>query len=152
MAIRNIVKIGDPALREKCREVTSFDDRLAVLIDDMTETMFAANGVGIAAPQVGILKRVCIVCTDGKTVYELVNPVIKKESGSQSGPEGCLSIPGRQETVVRPKKIVVEAYDRHGNGYVYKIEGFEAVAFCHEIDHLDGVLYIDKAEKSEDAR
>lgn len=152
MAIRNIVKIGDPALREKCREVTSFDDRLAVLIDDMTETMFAANGVGIAAPQVGILKRVCIVCTDGKTIYELVNPVIKKESGSQSGLEGCLSIPGRQETVVRPKKIVVEAYDRHGNGYVYKIEGFEAVAFCHEIDHLDGVLYIDKAEKSEDAR
>lgn len=152
MAIRNIVKIGEPVLREKCREVTAFDDRLSVLIDDMTETMFAANGVGIAAPQVGILKRVCIVCTDGKTIYELVNPVIKKASGTQRGPEGCLSIPGRQETVVRPKKIVVEAYDRYGDGYVYKVEGFEAVAFCHEIDHLDGILYIDKAEKSEDER
>ena len=149
MAIRNIVKIGEPVLREKCREVTSFDDRLSVLIDDMKETMFAANGVGIAAPQVGILKRVCIVCTDGETVYELVNPVITKQSSTQCGPEGCLSIPGRQENVVRPKKIVVEAYDRHGNGYVYKVEGFEAVAFCHEIDHLDGILYIDKAEKNE---
>ena len=149
MAIRNIVKIGEPVLREKCREVTSFDDRLSVLIDDMKETMFAANGVGIAAPQVGILKRVCIVCTDGETVYELVNPMITKQSGTQCGPEGCLSIPGRQENVVRPKKIVVEAYDRHGNGYVYKVEGFEAVAFCHEIDHLDGILYIDKAEKNE---
>lgn len=144
MATRNIVKIGDPILREKCREVTTFDDRLGQLIDDMTETMFKAEGVGLAAPQVGILKRVCVVCVDGETVYELVNPVIVRASGSQTGPEGCLSIPGRSGQVERPKKIAVEAFNRNGDAVKYKVEGFEAVAFCHEIDHLDGIMYIDK--------
>ncbi len=144
MATRNIVKIGDPILREKCREVTTFDDRLGQLIDDMTETMFKAEGVGLAAPQVGILKRVCVVCVDGETVYELVNPVIVRASGSQTGPEGCLSIPGRSGQVERPKKIAVEAFNRNGDAVKYKVEGFTAVAFCHEIDHLDGIMYIDK--------
>lgn len=144
MAIRNIVKEGESVLREKAREVTSFDEKLATLLDDMTETMFSASGVGLAAPQVGILRRVCVVCTDGENVYELVNPVIVKEKGSQVGPEGCLSVPDRQGIVERPKKVIVDAFDRNGQKFRYEAEGFTARAFCHEIDHLDGVLYIDK--------
>ena len=144
MAIRNIVKIGEPLLRERSREITSFDEKLSTLIDDMIETMFASNGVGLAAPQVGILKRVCVVCTDGEEIYELVNPVIVKSSGKQTGPEGCLSVPSRQGIVERPNRVVVDAYDRKGDKYRYTAEGFTARAFCHEIDHLDGTLYIDK--------
>ncbi len=149
MAIRNIVTIGDPVLREKSREVTLFDSKLDTLIDDMTETMFDAAGVGLAAPQVGILRRVCVISTDGDKVYELVNPRIIKSSGEQTGPEGCLSIPGRQGIVTRPKKLTVEAFDRFGKKVKYNVEGFTAVAFCHEMDHLDGVLYIDKTEKED---
>ena len=144
MAIRNIVKVGEPLLREKSREVTVFDERLGVLIDDMVETMFKANGVGLAAPQVGILKRVCVVCVDGETVYELVNPVIVKSAGVQEGAEGCLSVPGRQGYVRRPKRITVEAQDRFGKKVKYVVDKFTAVAFCHEMDHLDGILFIDK--------
>ncbi len=147
MAYRKIITIGNDLLREKSREVTEFDEKLGTLIDDMTETMFKANGVGLAAPQIGVLKRVCVVCVDGEKVYELVNPVIVKQSGEQIGPEGCLSVPGAQADVRRPRKIVVEAQDRNGQLWQYKLEGFIAVAFCHEIDHLDGVLYIDKAEE-----
>lgn len=149
MAIRNIVTIGDPVLREKSREVTLFDSKLDTLIDDMIETMFDAAGVGLAAPQVGILRRVCVISTDGDKVYELVNPRIIKSSGEQTGPEGCLSIPGRQGIVTRPKKLTVEAFDRFGKKVKYNVEGFTAVAFCHEMDHLDGVLYIDKTEKED---
>ncbi|MFR1564878.1 MAG: peptide deformylase [Christensenellales bacterium] len=149
MAIRNIVTIGDPVLREKSREVTLFDSKLGTLIDDMIETMFDAAGVGLAAPQVGILRRVCVISTDGDKVYELVNPRIIKSSGEQTGPEGCLSIPGRQGIVTRPKKLTVEAFDRFGKKVKYNVEGFTAVAFCHEMDHLDGVLYIDKTEKED---
>lgn len=149
MAIRNIVTIGDPVLREKSREITLFDSKLGTLIDDMTETMFDAAGVGLAAPQVGILRRVCVISTDGDKVYELVNPRIIKSSGEQTGPEGCLSIPGRQGIVTRPKKLTVEAFDRFGKKVKYNVEGFTAVAFCHEMDHLDGVLYIDKTEKED---
>ena len=144
MATRNIVTLPNPILREKCRVVDKFDENLAQLLDDMTETMFKANGVGLAAPQVGILKRVAVVCVDGETVYELVNPVIVKQSGTQVGAEGCLSVPGRQGEVARPQKITVEAQDRFGNKKLYKLSGFIAVAFCHEIDHLDGTIYIDK--------
>lgn len=144
MATRGIVKLGEDILRRRAREVTEFDARLGCLIDDMFETMTKANGVGLAAPQVGILKRVCVVCVDGETKFELVNPVILKESGSQVGPEGCLSVPGRNGYVKRPKKLTVQAYDRCGEKQIYKIADFEAVAFCHEIDHLDGILFIDK--------
>ncbi|MBO5215739.1 MAG: peptide deformylase [Clostridia bacterium] len=144
MALRNIVTIPNNLLREKSREVTEFNESLGQLIDDMIDTMFRADGVGLAAPQVGILRRICVVCVDGKTVYELVNPVIVKQSGEQVGPEGCLSVPGRHGIVCRPRKIVVEAQDRTGKKHTYKLEGFIAVAFCHEIDHLDGTLYIDK--------
>lgn len=149
MAIRNIVKLGEPLLREHCREVTVFDERLGVLIDDMVETMFAAKGVGLAAPQVGILKRVCVVCVDGEKVYELVNPVIVKSAGEQVGPEGCLSVPGRQGYVRRPKRLTVEAQDRFGKKVKFVVDKFTAVAFCHEMDHLDGVLFIDKLDGKE---
>ena len=109
MALRNIVTIPNNLLREKSREVTEFNESLGQLIDDMIDTMFRADGVGLAAPQVGILRRICVVCVDGKTVYELVNPVIVKQSGEQVGPEGCLSVPGRHGIVCRPRKIVERA-------------------------------------------
>lgn len=147
MATRNIVKIGNEVLRTRSREVTAFDNRLSELVDDMVETMFLADGVGLAAVQVGILKRVCVVCIDGERVYELVNPVITKRSGEQRGLEGCLSIPGKSGTVVRPMRVTVEAQDRFGKEHRYVAEGFLARAFCHEIDHLDGILYVDKAEE-----
>ena len=150
MATREIVKLGDDVLRFKAKEVTDFGESLGVLIDDMFETMFKADGVGLAAPQIGIVRRICVVSVDGgKTKYELVNPVILKASGTQRGPEGCLSCPGRSGTVTRPKKLTVSAKDRYGNDKLYKVEGFTAVAFSHEMDHLDGILFIDKVE-SED--
>ena len=144
MAIRNIIKEGNPALREVCKEVTVFDDKLGELIDDMVDTMFKANGVGLAAPQISILKRVVVVSVDGKTIYEMVNPKITMTTGSQLSNEGCLSVPDRYGVVERPKKVVVEYYDRHGEKFKIKASGFLATAFCHELDHLDGVLYIDK--------
>lgn len=150
MATRGIVKIGDSILRERAREVSVFDERLSQLIDDMFETMFKENGVGLAAPQVGLLKRVCVISVDGETKYELVNPVIIKAFGKQIGPEGCLSVPNRSGEVVRPKKLVVQAQDRKGEKHIYKVSDFEAVAFCHEMDHLDGVLFIDKIVESEE--
>ena len=144
MAIRNIIREGSPALREVCKEVTVFDEKLGELIDDMIDTMFKANGVGLAAPQIAVIKRVAVVSVDGKTIYELVNPKITATTGSQLSNEGCLSVPGRYGVVERPKKVVVEYYDRHGNKFKVKASGFLATAFCHEIDHLDGILYIDK--------
>lgn len=149
MAIREIVKIGDETLRIKAKEVTDFGSNLGVLIDDMFETMFKADGVGLAAPQVGIVRRVCVVSVDGVTKYELVNPVILKSSGIQRGAEGCLSCPGRSGIVARPKKMTVKAQDRTGESRLYKVDGFTAVAFSHEIDHLDGVLFVDKIEQEE---
>lgn len=144
MAIRNIVTIGNDVLREKCREVTSFDARLGILIDDMIDTMFKAEGVGLAAPQVGILKRVAVVSVNGEKIYELVNPVITSASGKQIGEEGCLSIPKKFGLVERPNKITVEYQDRNGVKKTIKATGFLARAFCHEIDHLDGIMYVDK--------
>ena len=144
MALREIVKLGDDVLRMRCKEVTEFNEKLGILLDDMFDTMFSADGVGLAAPQIGILRRVCVVCVDGKTRYELINPVIVKSSGKQRGQEGCLSVPNRHGSVERPKKLVVQAQDRYGNPVTHKVDGFTAVAFCHEMDHLDGVLFIDK--------
>lgn len=145
MATRQIVKFGDDILRQSARIVTEFDDRLAELIDDMFETMFASEGVGLAAPQVGILKRVCVVSIDGgETKYELVNPQIVKASGKQYGNEGCLSVPNRHGEVLRPKRLIVDAFNRKGEKMRIKADGFLAVAFCHEMDHLDGILFIDK--------
>lgn len=144
MAIRQIVKTGSEVLRYRAKEVTEFDSRLHTLLDDLKDTMIEANGVGIAAPQVGITKRVCIVCVDGENIYELVNPVIIKESGSQISLEGCLSVPGRNGDVKRPLKMTVDAYNRNGELMRYKVDEYLAVAFSHEIDHLNGVLFTDK--------
>lgn len=146
MAIRNIVKVGDDVLRKVCRTQLTFDDKLATILDDMAETMYKAEGVGLAAPQVGLLRRICVVDV-GDGLVELVNPVIIEESGSQKGSEGCLSVPDRFEEVERPMNVTVRAQDRNGNNIVIKAEGFKARAFCHEIDHLNGILYIDKVKK-----
>lgn len=146
MAIRNIVKIGDDVLRKKCRAVEKFDEKLWTLLDDMAETMYESNGVGLAAPQVGILKRVVVIDTDD-VLYELINPEIVSTEGEQTGAEGCLSIPDEQGIVTRPMKVVVEAYDR--NGKKFKLTGTEllARAICHETDHLDGVMFVDIADE-----
>ena len=146
MAIRNIVKIGDDVLRKVCRTQMTFDDKLAQILDDMKETMYKAEGVGLAAPQIGVLRRFCIVDT-GDGLVELINPVITKKSGTQTGSEGCLSVPNRYEEVTRPFKVTVRAQNRFGENFEVTGEGLKARAFCHEIDHLDGVLYIDKVGK-----
>ena len=143
MAIRNIVKVGDDVLRKICRTQMTFDQKLWSLLDDMAETMYKAEGVGLAAPQVGILRRVCVVDV-GDGLIELINPVITEKSGSHKGNEGCLSVPDRFEEVTRPNKVTVKAQNRMGENIEIKAEGFLARAFCHEIDHLDGILYIDR--------
>ena len=146
MALRNIVKFGDDVLRKKCREVTVFDDKLWVLLDDMYETMNEANGVGLAAPQVGILRRVVVIDV-GEGPIELINPVITSVKGKQREVEGCLSAPGQWGYVVRPAKVKVTAMNRYGKEF--KIEGTEllARALCHEIDHLNGVVFTDLADE-----
>lgn len=146
MAIRNIVTYGDDVLRKVCRTQLNFDERLHEILDDMAETMYAAEGVGLAAPQVGILRRYCVIDV-GDGIIELINPVITKTSGSQTGEEGCLSLPNRSATVTRPNKVTVTAQDRNGKKFTITGEGLLARALCHEIDHLDGVLYIDKMDK-----
>lgn len=143
MAKRLIVKIPDPILTKKCRQVDKFDERLWTLLDDMKETVKDANGAGLAAPQVAVLKRVCVVDTEDG-YFELINPKITSQSGEQSGLEGCLSVPKKYGTVVRPMKVNVTAQDRFGNEIKYKVKGFTARAFCHEIDHLDGIVYTSK--------
>ena len=148
MAIRNIVTKGDDVLRKICRTQLQFDEKLATILDDMKETMYKAEGVGLAAPQVGLLRRFCIVdIGDEDGLIELINPVIVETSGSQIGQEGCLSIPGESAEVERPMYVKVRAQDRFGNNIVVEGEGLKARAFCHEIDHLDGILYIDKVKR-----
>ncbi len=144
MAIRNILKDNEPLLRKKCREVENIDERIITLLDDMKETLAVSNGVGLAAPQVGILRRVIIVDT-GDEILELINPVIVKQSGHQDSLEGCLSVPGIRGHVDRPKKVTVQGFDRDGNLMEYKAQDFVATIFCHETDHLDGILFTDKA-------
>ena len=144
MAIRKIVEMGkDDILRKHSRKVEKFDRRLGVLLDDMADTMYEADGVGLAAPQVGVLKR-CVVIDVGDGLIELVNPEILWSEGEVVGPEGCLSVPGRRGTVARPEKVRVHAQDRKGNHIELEGEGLLAVCLCHELDHLDGVLYVDK--------
>lgn len=146
MAKRNIVKLGDEILRKVCRTQLSFDERLHQVLDDMAETMYEADGVGLAAPQVGILRRYCIVDA-GDGLLELINPVIESAKGEQTGEEGCLSVPDKYATVTRPMKVKVRAQDRFGKSFTVKAEGLKARALCHEIDHLDGILYIDRAKE-----
>ena len=144
--IREIIKDGDEVLRKKCRPVEKFDEKLHSLLDDMYETMQDANGVGLAGPQVGILRRVAVIDI-GEGRIELVNPEIIKESGEQPGDEGCLSFPGKWGEVTRPMKVTVKAQDRFGKEFKIKGNELLARAFCHEIDHLDGVVFLDKVNK-----
>lgn len=148
MGLRDIVKEGDRLLTKKCRPVEKFDEKLAALLDDMAETLKVAEGVGLAAPQVGILRRVCIVdVDDGKGLVELVNPKIVAYSGKQSGAEGCLSCPNEYGVVERPMFVTVKAQDRYGEEFTIKGEGLKARAFCHEIDHLDGIIFKQRVER-----
>ncbi len=146
MALRNIVKVGEDILKKKCREVTVFDDKLWVLLDDMLETMRSANGCGLAAPQVGILRR-AVVIDVGDGPIELINPVITSMRGKQREVEGCLSAPGQWGYVTRPAKVKVTALNRYGKEF--KVEGTEllARALCHEIDHLNGTVFLDIVEE-----
>ena len=144
MAIRNILQLGDETLRKKSFEVVAFDQKLHQLLDDMKDTLIKANGAGLAAPQVGVLRRVFVVFVDGK-YYECVNPKIVKQSGCQDGEEGCLSVRGKFGSVKRPYSVTVNAFDRYGKPFTVQAQGFLARAFCHENDHLDGIIYVDKA-------
>ena len=145
MALRNILKEGDERLRKKSRPVTDFNERLWTLLDDMYETM-KDGGVGIAAPQVGVLRR-AVVIDVGEGKHEFVNPVIVEQSGDQCGGEGCLSIPGQYGLVHRPAQLRIKAQDRYGKPFELEAEGYFALAVCHEVDHLDGILFIDKVER-----
>ena len=144
MAIRNIVQLGDEVLRKKCFPVTDFGARTHELLDDMRETLIKANGVGLAAPQVGVLRRIFILDVDGK-YYECINPEILSTSGKQVGDEGCLSVKGKYGTVERPDFVTLKAFDRNGKEFTIKGKGLLARAICHENDHLNGTIYIDKA-------
>lgn len=147
MAIRNIVTIDDPVLRKKSRPVVNFDEKLWTLLDDMKETLKKADGAGLAAVQVGILRRAVIVDVgDGKPL-ELINPEIVETSGEQEGQEGCLSLPGEWGVVRRPEFVRVRAQNRKGQWCMYKGEGLKARCFCHEIDHLDGIVFTDRAKR-----
>ena len=144
MAIRKIVKLGeDEVLRKHCRKVDKFDKRLHVLLDDMADTMYEANGAGLAAPQVGILKRVVVIDV-GEGLIELINPEIIASEGTQMCIEGCLSVPGKRGKVERPAIVRVHAQDRDGNHIELEGDDFLANAICHELDHLDGIIYVDK--------
>ncbi len=143
MALRNILTENDPGLKKVSRKVEKFDDRLATLIDDMFETMYAANGCGLAAPQVGILRRVVVIDV-GTGPMELVNPEIIAQEGEQEGQEGCLSCPGQYGITRRPMIVKVKAQNRDGDWQVFKGEELKARCFCHEIDHLDGILFLEK--------
>ena len=145
MAIREIRKKGDPCLEKVCHPVTEFNERLHLLLDDMRETLEESGGVGLAAPQVGILRRVCIVEDSEGEIIELVNPEIIERDGEQEGGEGCLSLPERYGVVKRPNHVKVCAQDRNGNTFEVEGTGLTARCFCHEIDHLDGVLFTDRA-------
>jgi peptide deformylase len=146
MAIRTIREIGDPVLNKVSKQVTQMTPRIQDLIDDMFETMYEANGVGLAAPQVGVLKRIVVIDTTGEDPILLINPRILEESGEQSGNEGCLSVPGKTGVVTRPNYVKVAAQDEELNDIIIEGEELLARALCHEIEHLDGHLYVEKVE------
>ena len=146
MGIRKILTDQDPALHKVCKPVTAFDAKLHKLLDDMADTLEKAQGVGLAAPQVGILRRVVIVDT-GEEILELVNPELVETSGEQEGPEGCLSVPGKYGWVKRPYYATVRAQDRFGNWFEAQGEELIARCFCHELDHLDGIVYTEVMER-----
>jgi peptide deformylase len=144
MALRKIVEQGDECLNKVCRPVTDFNAHLHELLDDMAETLADANGAGLAAPQVGVLRRACLVLDEESEEFiELINPEIIAQSGEQTGLEGCLSVPGKWGIVTRPEKVRVRAQDRYGDWFEAEGEGLTARAFCHEIEHLDGHLFVE---------
>lgn len=145
MAIRNIRKEGDEILRVKCKTVREINDGIRRLIEDMFETMYATDGVGLAAPQIGIVRQIVVIDDRNGGIFTLINPKITKEEGEQESCEGCLSLPGYRGTVKRPQKVTVEALDADGNAITIEAEDFLALIMCHEIDHLSGILYKDKA-------
>ena len=151
MAIRNVVQVGDDVLRKKCFEITAFDEKLARFLDDMKDTVRREEGAGLAAPQVGVLRRAVVIDVD-EGFFEMVNPVIVAQKGEQTGWEGCLSVRGKRGVVTRPQTVKVEFSDRFGNRHKLTAHGFFARAVCHELDHLDGILYIDRAERIERAK
>lgn len=146
MAIRQIRYDGDDILRKKCKEVKEMTDRTHTLIDDMFDTMYEANGVGLAAPQVGILKRLVVIDVDYEHPYVLINPVIVEKDGEQTGDEGCLSLPGKVATVTRPNHVICKCLNEDMEEIEIEGEGLLARAICHELDHLDGILYKDVAD------
>ena len=146
MGLRKIMTVKEPCLHKMCRPVEKFDGKLHRLLDDMKETLAEANGVGLAAPQVGILRRVVVVDT-GEEMLELVNPELLETSGEQVGSEGCLSVPGKYGIVKRPNYAKVRAYDRDGNEFEVEGEELMARCFCHELDHLDGIVYTEIMER-----
>ena len=147
MATRKIVTQGDELLSKKCRPVTEFNPRLHQLLDDMADTLAEANGAGLAAPQVGVLRRAVLVIGDDDQVMELINPEIVFQEGEQTGPEGCLSVPGKYGMVTRPYRVRVRAQDRFGNWFEAEGEEIVARCFCHEIEHLDGHLYTEHIDR-----
>ena len=146
MAIRNVRIQGDKVLEKKCKEVKEMPPRIRALLDDMFETMYDQSGVGLAAPQVGVLKRIVVIDTTGEDPYVLINPVIEETSGEQRGYEGCLSLPGKSGIVTRPNYVRVRALDENMQEYVLEGEELLARAICHECDHLDGIMYTSKVE------
>ena len=147
MAVREIVTQGDPVLNKVCHPVTKFDQKLWDLLDDMNETLAQSNGVGLAAPQIGILRRVVLVINSEDEVLELINPVIVHTEGEQEGLEGCLSIPGKWGNVVRPMTVRVRAQDRNGDWFEVEDTELTARCFCHELDHLDGHLFDERTDR-----
>lgn len=146
MALRQIRIDGDDILRKKCKEVKDMSERTLTLIDDMFDTMYDANGVGLAAPQVGILKRIVVIDVDGETPYVLINPVLVEKDGEQTGEEGCLSLPGKSAQVTRPSHVICRCLNEDMMEITIEAEGLLARAICHELDHLEGILYKDVAD------
>lgn len=145
--LRTIVTEGDPILNKVCHPVTKFDDKLWSLLDDMRETLLDSNGVGLAAPQIGILRRVVLVINGQDEILELINPTIIHTAGEQEDMEGCLSVPGKWGFVTRPLVVRVRAQDRNGNWFEVEDEGLTARCFCHELDHLDGHLFVEHTDR-----
>ena len=144
MAIRTIVKVGDDILNKKCRPVTDFNDRLFTLLEDMHDTLTDAHGAGLAAPQVGILRRLALVMVEDESFLEIINPEIIAREGEQDGAEGCLSVPGKYGTVARPDYVKVRAQNRNGEFFEVEGEGIVARCFCHELEHLDGHIFVER--------
>ncbi len=146
MAIREVRIYGDEVLEKNCKEVKKMTPRLQEFVDDMFETMYDAGGVGLAAPQVGLLKRIVVIDTTGEDPYVFINPKITAANGEQTGYEGCLSIPGKSAIVTRPESVTVEALDREMNPFTLEANDLLARAICHEVDHLDGIMYVERME------